>query len=403
MGVRGLRVAATALLLALAACGTAEPERAATTELRWERLPDPPLTPREFGPLHWTGRELLVLGGDTVPPCPPAASCATPPRPQRDGAAYDPSTNTWRRTADAPLPLQGHQVLDGDVVWAQTSWHGDAPLLSYDASKDRWTQHPPPPGLALAAYVLTVADGHPVALRTEQRTQHYPDAIYDPARRSWTNLPADPLSPSFDRAAIETPQGLLVTGAKAVENPGSEKPAFLRAELLDPTTRTWKRLPASDQLVGAGIALHGTRAIWPDLGGANGGDVNGYGRTIPFGGVLDLATARWERLPDPPAEGHGRWAPFALGGPVSAAEGFLYDDRYDDRTRTWTAVPRPEDGPADPGSAAWVGDDLVVVGGTTDPSTTFERVQGAWVLRNADSASASGSSSSRRPGSSTSS
>jgi hypothetical protein len=247
-----------------AACGTAQPAEpepeagsaAPLESLQWERLPDPPLSPRSLVQLHWTGRELLALGGDIVPPCPPAASCADPSQPQRDGAAYDPVTRTWRPTALAPRPLVGRAVVDGDVVWAQTGWDADAPLLSYDASADRWTEHPGPPGPARAAYVLAVADGRPVALRIEQRTERYPDALYDPTERTWQALPPDPLAPSFDRSAVQTPQGLLVTGAEAVPDPGSEEPSLLRAALLDVPAATWRRLPDSDQLVGSGIAVH---------------------------------------------------------------------------------------------------------------------------------------------------
>jgi hypothetical protein len=273
----------------------------------------------------------------------------------------------------------GGAVVDGDVVWAQTGWEADAPLLSYDASDDRWTVHPAPPGPAAASYLLAVSAGHPVALRTEQRTERHTDAVYDPHAGTWASLPPDPLTPSFDRSAVQTPRGLLVTGAEAVPDPGSEQPSYLRAMLLDVSRGTWRRLLDSDQLVGAGIAVHGDRAVWPDLGGADGGEVDGYGRTIPFGGVLDLAAGTWHRLPGAPAEGSGGWPVHALGGPVSAAEGYLYDDRGG----SWTRLPRPADGPALPGAAGWAGEDLVVVGGTTEPVTRYERVQGAWVLHGA--------------------
>ena len=368
------------LLLLLTACGSAREQAApAGAALRWERLPDPPLSPRALGELHWTGRLLLALGGDTVPPCPPTASCTEPSRPQRDGAAYDPATGRWRETAEAPRPPVGRRVVDGEVVWLQSGWEADKPLLSYDAGTDVWTEHPAPPGPASASYVLAVSRGRPVALRIEQRTQRIADAVYDPQVRTWTALPADPLAPSFDRAAAQTPQGLLVTGAEAVPNPGSAQPSYLRASLLDVQSGTWTRLPDSEQLVGAGMAVHGDRAVWPDLGGADGGEVNNYGRVVPYGGVLDVAARTWLPLPGAPAEGSGGWTAYALGGAVSAVEGYLYDDRRG----SWTRLPRPNDGPAFPDAAGWAGPDLVVVGGTTAPGDRYERVQGAWILQNA--------------------
>jgi hypothetical protein len=45
---------------------------------------------------------------------------------------------------------------------------------------------------------------------------------------------------------------------------------------------------------------------------------------------------------------------------VSTAEGWLYDDA----AARWTRLPRPEDAPEEPGSAAWVGELLIVVGGS---------------------------------------
>ena len=98
----------------------------------------------------------------------------------------------------------------------------------------------------------------------------------------------------------------------------------------------------------------------PTTGGADGGEVNGYGRVIPFGGRLDPATGTWSRLPDPPAEYTGGWTVEAPGGTVMAADGWLYDDQAE----TWTRLPRPMGAPEDPGPAVWAGDVLVVHGGT---------------------------------------
>ena len=98
----------------------------------------------------------------------------------------------------------------------------------------------------------------------------------------------------------------------------------------------------------------------PSLGGADGGEVNGYGRTIPFGGRLDPATGTWTRLPDPPQERTGGWPVEALDGPVIAAEGWLYDDR----AGSWARLPKPSGAPPSPGVAVWADGELLVLGGT---------------------------------------
>ena len=86
---------------------------------------------------------------------------------------------------------------------------------------------------------------------------------------------------------------------------------------------------------------------------------NNFGRVIPYGGRLDPATGAWSRLPHAPGEQTGGWPVEAPGGPLVAAEGWLYDDAEG----AWTRLPRPEDSPATPGPAVWAGGVLVVHGG----------------------------------------
>ena len=96
-----------------------------------------------------------------------------------------------------------------------------------------------------------------------------------------------------------------------------------------------------------------------DLTAAEGGSVHGYGWSIPYGGVLDVASGTWSRLPHAPADGSGGWPVFALGGPVTASSGWLYDDT----ARSWRRLPRPADAPTSPGHAVWASGTLFVLGG----------------------------------------
>ena len=115
------RLTAFALAVVVAGCGTpgrTGPASSAPAE-RWERLPDPPLSPRNGTVSVWTGDEVLVVGGDEWS-CPPNASCATPEFPPLgDGAAYDPEAKTWRSIADAPVPFAWAEtaVIDGTVYF----------------------------------------------------------------------------------------------------------------------------------------------------------------------------------------------------------------------------------------------------------------------------------------------
>ena len=105
----------------------------------WRRLPEAPITAR--APLSaWTGDELIVWG-----------STDRTLR-YRDGAAYDPSTNTWRRIADGPIELT-----DAVAVWSGEEMYvfgaalhgGNFPETetaigaAYDPTTDTWRELPP--------------------------------------------------------------------------------------------------------------------------------------------------------------------------------------------------------------------------------------------------------------------
>jgi hypothetical protein len=80
---------------------------------RWRRLPGPPLSDRDEFTAVWNGRELLIWGGVRVD----CGDCFL-----ADGAAFDPTTNRWRRLPAAPLrPRDRHAAVPirgGMVVWA---------------------------------------------------------------------------------------------------------------------------------------------------------------------------------------------------------------------------------------------------------------------------------------------
>jgi hypothetical protein len=372
-----VRIAVAVVLLLAAACGTPTSNGASTHGEEtgtWHKLPAPPLSPRQGAITAWTGTEALFLGGDTGAPCPPNADCGAPQARARDGAAFDPERDTWRRAAVAPVPLEpyaSHAVI-GDEVWVVA----EGALLSYDASADTWATHRAPS--SLPEYGQVVADGgRIVVIRSERHRSDDPDQVYDTQARTWSHLPADPLDPALGRMLTATSAGLVLTGHDLVAQPGSDKPSFVRAALLAPASDRWKLLADSDQLGGGQWTWTGKRMVDPTPGGADGGEVNGYGRTIPSGGVLDPVTGAWSRLPNPPKEFTGGWGVEALAGPLAAGAGWIYDDR-DER---WTKVPRPADGPSRAGSAVWAGEQLIALGGVDgDAGYTIKALSGdAWI------------------------
>ena len=116
----------------------------------WRNLPPMP-APIADQTLTWTGTEVIVAGGaryDTEL----GPSGADPVRASAAAFAYNPSTNTWRRLADMPMPRYQHvAVWTGDqlLVWGgqTTAATGSAPPygVAYDPATDRWSSMPPSP------------------------------------------------------------------------------------------------------------------------------------------------------------------------------------------------------------------------------------------------------------------
>src|SRR5688500_9300266 len=73
------------------------PPSAPTDAQGWSRTAAGPLSARNNATAVWTGQEVLVFGGDRTY-CPPRVTCDYEPGPAfRDGAAYDPAADSWRR------------------------------------------------------------------------------------------------------------------------------------------------------------------------------------------------------------------------------------------------------------------------------------------------------------------
>jgi hypothetical protein len=383
--MRSSALATVALLvgLGLTGCSSDPAQTASATAasgaptaapLPWTRLPDPPLSPRVAAIAVGLEDRLLVVGGEDGPPCPPNADCAAAPDPRRDGASYDPATRNWTPVAAAPVGVlsQDPHVVAGDLLFILTA---DG-LISYDPAEDSWTRHPAPEGDHRDLRLVALGD-QPAAVAGERRTDSPPDEVYDPDAEDWVPLPADPLGPSFDRVFTDTPTGAVLTAKQSVPDPGSAEPAVVRAALLSTDLTTWQKLPDSDIIGGYRWAWTGKRLVDPTLGEADGGQIDNWGRSLPYGGTFDPESATWGRLPGAPAAYSGGWMVEALGGPVSASGGWLYDDR----TESWSELSPPAGAPQLPGAAVWVGDDLFVVGGQYEDRPGQQGLAGgAWVL-----------------------
>lgn len=398
---RGIVLPMAALaVVALAGCGPVPRTETAPQEWRlspaqgvWTRLPDIPLSPREgLATAHLETPEgdlAVFVGGYIGQPCPPSADCVIPEdSTASDGAAYNLDTGTWTAIADAPRPIASRSptAVIGATMYVLTG----SQLLSWEAEADTWTELDPP---TAPAWSSLVADGDRlvVASRSDENGLR-PDQVYDTTTRIWSMLPADPLRPSFDRVLSATTSGLVLTAKPMVPDGGPEDPAIVHAAVLSPGAEEWRSLPpAENQLGGWSWTWTGSRLVDPTPGSADGGEVNNYGRTIPYGGALDPAAGTWATLAGTPEEFTGGWPVEAPGRRYSAVQGWIYDDGAPSRDagRGWTKLARPRGAPADPGTGVWIGDVLVVAGGAdwsapdTPEEWTPENVwsTGVWAYR----------------------
>jgi hypothetical protein len=114
----------------------------------WRKLPAAPIAPRRSHVAVWTGSEMVIWGGaDTLG------------RALDDGAAYDVGSNSWRRLPQGPLQARenmgavwtGHDVL----IWGghqDTSELEEGDVLNgfnggaaYNPSANRWSKLPHSP------------------------------------------------------------------------------------------------------------------------------------------------------------------------------------------------------------------------------------------------------------------
>ena len=202
------------------------PQAAEPAGGEWERLPAAPLGPRDSVTALSLGGAALFVGGSDADPCPPGADCAAPAVPPlRDGAVFDPGRRRWEPIADAPVGFSfaNSAVLGGSAYLLAAGEPGrpDAPaaFLRYRRAADRWTRLPLPPDAPRRALLAT--DRQVVAYAGSDEGGQVPDVVFDPASGDWTELPDDPLPPSFGRTMAWSGRELVLFAQKLVPQPGS--------------------------------------------------------------------------------------------------------------------------------------------------------------------------------------
>jgi hypothetical protein len=231
---------------------------------RWRMLPPAPIAGRPALSV-WTGREMVVWGDREF----------TESTRGRDGAAYDPARDTWRRITDAPVDLVEATAvwtgLEMVVLGVDRAAAPDAVRVvgaAYDPAADRWRRLPEP-GLGRGLQAIAVWTGTEVVAVVHDGTA----AAYDPARGAWRALPR------LDGHGSCTERGAVVSGRAYVSRcvlTGDHDSVGVRR--YDPAEDRWTDIAgAATSVSGGGLLIGAGRALLV------------LGRTLPSGDSVLLA------------------------------------------------------------------------------------------------------------------
>jgi Kelch motif len=301
---------------------------------QWTTLPPAPISARTEMGWVWTGTSLVVFGGSG------SASTDGTGDPLSDGSIYTPSTNSWRKLPAAPLSPR----FNPQLLWTGREVlviGGDPPNLpigpgyaageaAYDPSTNRWRELPPmpsTPGHEVRHLRAMVTDR---GVYVGQLWQHITtdgdsvelDAgvdfvVYDPAHNTWTKRQTsaatnDDQPPGLDGVTVAGDQ-LLVLPGQGWHGDSSTWPGMLGGHgyRLDLATGTWSAMSAGpiDKTDPIGVwtgsaLLEYTGTMTSSL---DGGPTTGPGESA----VWDPETDVWTALPTAPGGGFGDTAVWA--------------------------------------------------------------------------------------------
>jgi len=306
----------------------------------WTRTAEAPISARTGATIAWNGSEIIVVGGSHFI-CPGMALCRAPTTPPlRDGAAYNPTSDTWRTIADAPHGIGSGSVasIGLDIyILAFTDWETRSiRLLRYRSSFDYWEEINLP-GTFDSSYLVAFEDNILLGSYSDERGI-VGDWLLDTNTQRWEALPDDPLGLGFSRQFLAHGEDLYLFDHALVPQPnGASGPSYLRAARW--RNQQWTVLPTADSIGSAPILVAGQLLIAAEAGCGDGGSSNNFGRCIPFGAVFDTATDTWRHLPSA-SESRGRYWGFSNGigddGLVIRGSAAPF---YDTRSNTWFRLP----------------------------------------------------------------
>jgi len=196
----------------------------------WQPLPPAPLAGRHTSGV-WTGKELIVVGGDGIAGRQPTTYTVF-----ADAAAYNPATRSWRRLPPMPAPRtnatvtwDGREVLvvGGRSSLGRSGLYTDG--VAYNPASNRWRSLPAMQTSRIGHTAvwtgqrLLVWGGQTVRAGSFVAPPH--GVAYDPTRNRWSPLPKSPLRGRTGHLAVWTGTQMLIWGGRSiVADPSTANP-----------------------------------------------------------------------------------------------------------------------------------------------------------------------------------
>jgi hypothetical protein len=369
------RVHSTVALLAavtVACAGIGSPDRASQERVgsqrpnSWRVIAESPIEPGYGHLAVWTGEEMIVWGGSRLDEDTLRSS------PVRDGAAYDPRTDSWRKIPAAPVPGgSGYSVVwtgEEMVVWGdpRRGRRSEGNVgAAFDPATNTWRRIASGPLTGRAGHLAMWTGDEMIAwggFLTSYTQERYDGegAVYDPRTDSWQLLPRAPLPAGYDAMGAWTGDEVIVL-ATPMGNDPDDYPKFAQAAAYDPAADSWRELPRPPHVayVSPPAAFLDGKLMLLSLGGqVDGGEVNNYGRSYDTGGVFDVSSNEWRPHSEPPTRPSQTWPQIATDEEV-IIDGLAYDPERD----AWRVLPDFPLGAREFPAMVWTGRELIVWGG----------------------------------------
>lgn len=316
----------------------------------------------------WTGNEMIVWGG--------TRSALTNVN-LTSGAAFDPSSGSWRRIADIKVDDEDSLGYGSMAVWTGTEMLVVGPTAdrrvggqAYNPEADTWRVIAPIP-MADRDYVgAWVWTGVELLLWGGDQNYMVDDGwSYEPAIDQWRALPPSPKPASEAAEAVWTGDEMIVWGGYPYE--------FSYGVAFNPSTDTWRTIGIEPQIYDfPRQAVEDHTLTWTGgqmlLWGGHGGP----GHTTALLGYRP-STDQWEPLEPAPIDGRERypavwtgtelviWGGYATYGGIDDLESLALGDGavYNPDSGQWRPMSPSPLGDRCDHTAVWTGTVVIYFGG----------------------------------------